>query len=151
MPGPHGSRRARLAARGVPVGALVAPVVPALNDHEIPALLAAAAEAGATFSRWVLLRLPGAVAEILPAWLEEHYPERKEKVLARVRDLRGGRLNDTRFGTRGRGEGVFARHIRDLFLASAKRNGLSARGPELSTTAFRRPGGDQLGLFPDGA
>ena len=140
----------RLAERGVPVGALVAPVVPALNDHEIPALLAAAAKAGATFCRWVLLRMPGAVAEIFPAWLEEHYPERREKVLARVRDLRGGRLNDTRFGTRGRGEGVFAKQIRDLFLAAAKRNGLDPRGPGLSTAAFRRPGGDQLGLFSEG-
>ncbi len=122
-----------------------------INDHEIPALLEAAAGAGATTCRWVLLRLPGAVAEIFPAWLDEHYPDRKEKVLSRIRDLRGGRLNDTRFGTRGRGEGVLARQIRDLFLAAARRHGLDARGPELSTTAFRRPGGDQLGLFAEEA
>ncbi|MFQ5350500.1 MAG: PA0069 family radical SAM protein, partial [Thermoanaerobaculia bacterium] len=140
----------RLAEQGIPVGALVAPVMPALNDHEIPALLAAAAEAGATYCRWILLRLPGAVAEIFPAWLDEHYPERKEKVLARIRDLRSGRLNDSRFGTRGRGEGVFARQIRDLFMAAARRHGLAVRGPELSTAAFRRPGGDQMDLFADG-
>jgi DNA repair photolyase len=139
----------RLAEHGIPVGALVAPVIPALNDHEIPALLAAAAQAGASYCRYVMLRLPGAVAEIFPAWLEEHYPERKEKVLSRIRSLRGGRLNDTRFGTRGRGEGVFAGQIRDLFQAAARRHGLDGRGPELSTAAFRRPGGDQMGLFSE--
>jgi DNA repair photolyase len=137
----------RLAEQGIPVGALVAPVMPALNDHEIPALLEAAAEAGATYCRYVMLRLPGAVAEIFPAWLDEHYPERKQKVLARIRDLRGGKLNDTRFGTRGRGEGVFARQIRDLFQAATRRYGLDGQGPKLSTAAFRRPGGRQLGLF----
>ena len=137
-----------LAARGVPVGALLAPVLPALNDHEIPALLEAAAAAGAKHCRYVMLRLPGAVAEIFPAWLEEHLPERKEKVLSRIRDLRRGRLNDSRFGTRGRGEGVFAKQVRDLFLAAARRHGLDGRGPELSTAAFRRPGGDQMTLFP---
>ena len=139
----------RLAERGVPVGALVAPVIPALNDHEIPALLAAAAEAGATCCRYVLLRLPGAVAEIFPAWLAEHVPARRDKVISRIRDLRGGRLNDSRFATRGRGEGVFARQIRDLFRGAARRSGLDGRGPELSTASFRRPGGDQLGLFPE--
>ncbi len=139
----------RLAERGIPVGVLVAPVIPALNDHEIPALLTAAAEAGASRCRYVMLRLPGAVAEIFPAWLGEHAPGRKEKVLSRIRDLRGGRLNDSRFGTRGRGEGVFARQIRDLFHAAARRSGLAVRGPELSVAAFRRPGGDQLGLFPE--
>ena len=137
----------RLAERGIPVGALVAPVMPAMNDHEIPALLEAAAAAGATYSRYVMLRLPGAVAEIFPAWLDEHYPDRKEKVLSRIRDLRRGKLNDSRFGTRGRGEGVFARQIRDLFQAAARRHGLDGRGPELSTAAFRRPGGEQMGLF----
>ena len=139
----------RLAEKGIPVGALVAPVIPALNDHEIPALLAAAAEAGATHCRYVMLRLPGAVAEIFPAWLEEHYPDRREKVLSRIRDLRGGRLNDTRFGTRGRGEGVFARQIRDLFQAAARRFSLDGHGPELSTAAFRRPSGNQLDLFAE--
>jgi DNA repair photolyase len=139
----------RLAEAGVPVGALLAPVIPALNDHEIPALLTAAAAAGASHCRYIVLRLPGAVAEIFPAWLEAHYPERREKVLSRIRDLRRGRLNDSRFGTRGRGEGVFARQIRDLFYAAARRCGLETAGPELSTAAFRRPAGDQLDLFAD--
>ncbi len=138
---------ARLAERGIPVGALVAPVIPALNDHEVPALLAAAAAAGARHANWILLRLPGAVAEIFPAWLDEHAPERKQKVLARIRDLRGGRLNDPRFGTRGRGEGVFARQIRALFESAARRHGLNSAPLELSAAAFRRPGGEQLGLF----
>ena len=139
----------RLAELGIPVGALVAPVIPALTDHEIPALLEAAAAAGAGYCRYVMLRLPGAVAEIFPAWLDEHYPDRREKVLSRIRDLRGGRLNDSRFGSRGRGEGVFAKQVRDLFRAAARRHGLDGHGPELSTAAFRRPGGEQLGLFPE--
>ncbi len=139
----------QLAERGIPVGALVAPVIPALNDHEIPDLLAAAAAAGAAHCRYVMLRLPGAVAGIFTAWLEEHVPDRREKILSRIRDLRGGRLNDTRFGKRGRGEGVFARQIRDLFLTAARRSGLETRAVELSTASFRRPAGDQLHLFAE--
>ena len=140
----------RLAERGIPVGALVAPVIPALNDHEIPALLRRPPRRAPRHCRYVMLRLPGAVAEIFSAWLDEHVPDRKQKVLSRIRDLRGGRLNDTRFGRRGRGEGVFARQIRDLFLAAARRHGLETRGPELSTASFRRPAGDQLDLFAEG-
>ena len=137
----------RLAAAGIPVGGLVAPVVPAVNDHEIPAILAAAAQAGATEARYVMLRLPGAVAGIFTDWLESALPERKERVLSRIRDLRGGRLNDSRFGIRGRGQGVFAEQIRALFHGARRRAGLGGSGPELSTTAFRRGGGDQLDLF----
>ncbi len=138
----------RLAGEGIPVGGLVAPIVPAINDHEIPAILDAVAEAGATFTRYVMLRLPGAVAGVFADWLEAAYPDRKERVLSRIRDLRGGRLNDPRFGTRGRGEGVFAEQIRALFHGARKRAGLAGCGPALSTASFRRPGRDQLGLFP---
>lgn len=137
-----------LAAAGVPVGGLVAPVVPALNDHEIPAILEAVAGAGAAFTRYVVLRLPGAVAGVFGDWLEAAFPDRKERVLSRVRDLRGGRLNDPRFGTRGRGEGVFAEQIRALFHGARKRVGLARSGPALSTESFRRPRTDQLDLFP---
>ena len=136
-----------LAAAGVPVGGLVAPVVPAINDHEIPSILEAVAAAGAGFTRYVMLRLPGAVADLFVEWLEATHPERKERVLSRIRDLRGGRLNDARFGTRGRGEGVFARQIGSLFHGSRRRAGLARHGPELSTASFRRPGADQLDLF----
>ena len=138
---------AALAEAGVPVGGLVAPVVPALNDHEIPAILEAVAGAGATFTRYVMLRLPGAVAGVFGDWLEAAYPDRRERILSRIRDLRGGRLNDPRFGTRGRGEGVFAEQTRALFHGARKRAGLARSAPALSTESFRRPRTDQLDLF----
>jgi DNA repair photolyase len=137
----------RLAAAGVPVGVMVAPVVPAITDHEVPRILEAAAEAGARRAGYVMLRLPGAVAGLFERWLEEHFPDRKEKVLNRVRGLRGGRLNDPRFGDRMRGEGAFADQVKAMFRTWKRRYGLDAPRPELSTAAFRRPGGDQLGLF----
>ena len=94
-----------------------------------------------------MLRLPGEVEGIFSAWLEEHFPERKEKVLNRVREMRGGRLNDPRFGTRFHAQGVFASQIRALFATACRRAGIEgAWVPQLSTDAFRRPGG-QLGLF----
>jgi DNA repair photolyase len=137
----------RLAAAGVPVGVMVAPVVPAITDHEVPRILEAAAEAGARRAGYVMLRLPGAVAGLFERWLEEHFPDRKEKVLNRVRGLRGGRLNDPRFGNRMRGEGAFADQVKAMFRTWKRRYGLDAPRAELSTAAFRRPGGDQLGLF----
>ena len=138
---------AELAGRGIPTGVLVAPVVPGLTDHEIPAILEAAAEAGALHAAWVLLRLPGAVAGLFDRWLAEHRPQRRAKVLSRIRSLRGGRLNDSRFGRRGRGEGEFSRQIGALFRTAARRHGLDGPRPELSSAAFRRPGGDQMDLF----
>ncbi len=127
---------------------MVAPVVPGLTDHELPAILAAAARAGARSAGFVTLRLPGAVAGLFESWLEEHYPDRKQKVLARIRDLRGGRLNDPRFGSRMRGEGIFAEQIAALFHTAARRHGLDGGFPPLSTAAFRRPGtAGQLALF----
>ena len=138
----------RLAAAGIPVGVMVAPVVPAITDHEIPQILEAAAAAGATSAGYVVLRLPGAVAGLFEEWLERHFPERKEKVLNRVRDLRGGRLYDPRFGSRMRGEGLFADQIRTTFETFKRRYGLDKARPELSTAAFRQPERDQqLRLF----
>ncbi len=136
-----------LSHAGIPAGVLVAPVIPGLTDHELPAILAAAAEAGASFAGYVPLRLPGAVAELFEAWLEAHRPDRKDKVLDRLRELRGGRLNDPRFGSRMRGEGRFAELVGDLFEAGCRRAGISAERPELSAAAFRRPGGEQATLF----
>ncbi len=138
----------RLSAAGIPCGVMVAPVVPALTDHEIPKILEAAAAAGAMSAGYVVLRLPGAVAGLFETWLEERFPDRKEKVLNRMRDLRGGQLYDSGFGRRMRGEGVFADQIRTLFETSRRRYGLEERRIELSTEAFRRPGAvEQLGLF----
>ncbi|HKI06657.1 MAG TPA: PA0069 family radical SAM protein [Thermoanaerobaculia bacterium] len=138
----------RLAAAGIPVGVMVAPVVPAITDHEIPKILEAAAEAGATSAGYVVLRLPGAVTGLFEEWLDRHFPDRKEKVLNRLRDLRGGRLYDPRFGSRMKGEGLFADQIRTTFETFKRRYGLDKPRPELSAAAFRRPGhGVQLGLF----
>ncbi len=136
----------QLRAAGVPVGVMTAPVIPGLTDHEVPAILAAAAEAGAQFAGYTVVRLPYAVAPLFERWLEEHFPDRKEKVLGRIRHLRGGgRLNDPRFKSRMHGEGIFAEQIRDLFTAGCKRAGLGER-PKLSTASFRRSTA-QLDLF----
>ena len=131
---------------GIPVGVMTAPIIPGLNDHELPTILEAAAEAGARFAGYTVVRLPYAVAPLFERWLEEHFPDRKEKVLGRIRQLRGGeRLNDPRFKSRMRGEGIFAEQIRDLFTIGCKRAGMDER-PKLSTEAFRRPR-EQLTLF----
>jgi DNA repair photolyase len=138
----------RLAAAGIPVGVMVAPVVPAITDHEIPKILEAAAAAGAQSAGYVMMRLPGAVAGLFEAWLEEHFPDRKDKVLNRVRGLRGGKLYDPRFGSRMRGEGIFADQVKAVFETARRRYGLDQKRVELSTAAFRRPGqAVQLGLF----
>lgn len=127
-----------LADAGIPVGVNVAPVIPGLTDHELPAILEAAADAGATFASYILLRLPHGVKEIFTEWLENHAPDRKDKVLSRLRDLRGGKLYDARYAVRGRGEGPFADQIRDLFHVTRTKLGLD-RSPALSVAAFRRP------------
>jgi DNA repair photolyase len=137
---------AQLRAAGIPVGVMVAPVIPGINDHEIPSIVKACAEAGAQFAGYVLLRLPWAVAPLFERWLEEHFPERKEKVLARVRATRGGeRLYDSRWRKRQIGEGIFAEQIGSMFEVACRRAGMGAR-PELSIAHFRRPC-EQLTLF----
>jgi DNA repair photolyase len=139
-----------LAAAGVPVGVLVAPVIPGLTDHEIPAILEAAAVAGAGWAGFVPLRLPLGVADLFEQWLETHFPDRRDRVLGRVRQIRDGRLNDSRFGSRMRGEGVYADGIRALFHLARRRAGLEREWPALSSAHFRRPpAGDQLPLFGD--
>lgn len=138
-----------LARAGVPTRVLIGPVIPGLTDHEIPAILRAAADAGASMAGYIILRLPHAVASLFEGWLERHFPGRKEKVLNRIREIRGGKLNDPRFGTRMRGEGIWASQLKAIFLAGCRKSGLETKLPRLSTEAFRRmdPGG-QLGLFP---
>ncbi|MBX3745332.1 MAG: PA0069 family radical SAM protein [Verrucomicrobiae bacterium] len=136
-----------LAAAGVPVGVMIAPVIPAVNDHEIPGLLEAAKLAGACFASYTLVRLPHAVKELFSDWLARHFPDRREKVLHRLEAMRGGRLNDPRFGSRLRGEGMFAYQIQQLFQAARRRSGLEEHGPRLDAGSFRRPGGTQLRLL----
>jgi DNA repair photolyase len=135
-----------LAGAGIPVGVLVAPVIPGLTDHEIPALLAAAAEAGAKFAFYELLRLPLAVAPLFEEWLTHHFPAKKEKILSRIRSMRRGKLNNSQFGVRMRGEGVFAEQISQMFEVARRKAGFAEEGTPLSTAAFRRPGESQLAL-----
>jgi DNA repair photolyase len=136
-----------LTTAGVPVSVITAPIIPGLNDHEIPALLAAAAEAGAIAAHYTLVRLPLAVEPIFTAWLERHAPGQKEKILGRTRELRGGALNRGQFGERMTGAGPAAAQLRQWFEVSARRAGLaepksalniSAR--ELTADSFRVPG-----------
>lgn len=137
-----------LAVAGIPVGVLVAPVIPGLTDHELPEILSAAAEAGATRAGFIMLRLPGTVAPLFEAWLKRHAPDRREKILNRLRDLSDGRLYDAQFGRRQRGEGPFAEQLQQMFEVTCKRLGLARSPPALSNAHFRPPSlGGQLGLF----
>lgn len=148
---PNGRLRAveELAKAGVPVGVMVAPIIPGLTDHETPRILQAAADAGAESAGRVVLKLPYGVKDLFTDWLEKHFPERKDKVLNRLRDLRGGKLYDARFGVRQRGTGLYADHIENVFLLWRRKVGLHRRGPGLSTKHFRVPprSGDQQSLF----
>ena len=135
-----------LTKAGIPTGVMVAPVIPGMTDHEMPAILRAASQAGARFAGYTLLRLPHGVADLFEAWLVRHYPERKEKVLNRVRETRGGRLYDPRFGMRMRGEGEYAEHLSKLFAVAKRQAGLATSRLTLSAAAFRRPHA-QMELF----
>lgn len=136
----------QIARAGIPVGVMVAPIIPGLTDHEIPGILKAAAAAGAKFAGSVPVRLPLAVAPLFEQWLARHYPDRKDKVLNRIRSLRGGKLNDSNFHTRMKGEGIFAEQIAAMFHLAVRKAGLDNPFPKLSTASFCRPGG-QLSLF----
>jgi DNA repair photolyase len=136
----------KLRAAGIPAGVMVAPIIPGLTDHEVPAILAAAAEAGAMTAGRTVVRLPHGVKELFAEWLDAHAPLRKEKVLGRLRDVRDGKLNDSSFGSRMTGEGPFAESIHQMFELHRRRLGLTQHVP-LSTNAFRRAGGSQLDLF----
>jgi DNA repair photolyase len=136
-----------LSQAGVQTGVLVAPVIPGLTDHELPSIIAAAAQAGARSAGYVTVRLPHGVGPLFEQWLAQHFPDRKDKVLHRIRAIRGGKLNDPRFSSRMRGEGIFAEQIEALFALACRRAGLDGRGPALSTTAFRVPSEAQLPLF----
>lgn len=136
-----------LRGAGIPVGVLLAPMIPGLNDHEMPGILAAAAEAGAQSAGMIPLRLPFAVKEIFGNWLTRHFPDRKEKVLNRICSLRGGKLNDAQFGSRMRGQGVWAEQLQQMFQIAARKVGLNRRDYNLSTEHFRRPGGTQMKLL----
>jgi DNA repair photolyase len=140
---------AALSAAGVPTSVMAAPMIPALNDHELEAILAAAASAGVRWAGYVLLRLPYEIKDLFREWLAEHYPDRAVHVMSLIRDMRGGRDNDPRFGTRMRGTGPYAQLLGHRFQLACRRLGLNAvpRIP-LSAARFRPPGpsGAQLPL-----
>ena len=138
---------AALSQAGIPAGVMVAPVIPGLNDHEIPHILLAAQKAGAQYAGYILLRLPYGVAEMFEDWLSRNYPDRMKRVLNRIRAMRGGKLYDSRFKSRMRGEGVFAEQVAKLFSVACTKANIAGHSPRLSTAAFRRAGGSQLSLF----
>jgi DNA repair photolyase len=140
-----------LNAAGVLAGVLVAPVIPALTDHELEEILAAAAAAGARWAGYVLLRLPYEIKDLFTEWLAAHYPQRADHVMSLIRDTRGGRENDPRFGFRMRGTGPYALLLRSRFKLACRRLGIESGGREtLNTAHFRAPGQDggqlRLGL-----
>ena len=136
-----------LAKENIPVGIMMGPIVPGLTDHEIPSLLKAVAEAGAQTANYTMLRLPYGVKDIFQTWLKQNYPDRTNKVLNRLREMRGGKLYDSKFGNRMRGEGVYAEQIGQIFKLYKGRYGLN-RSTSLSTQNFNpHAADDQLSLF----
>ena len=130
----------RLSAQGVPCGVFVAPIVPFLNDKDLEAVLEAVAGAGACTASFTLLRLPWEVKDLFKGWLERHYPLKAAHIMARIRDMRGGRENDPEFGSRMKGEGQYAELLRRRFDVACRRLGLNTERPRtVETGKFRRP------------
>ena len=128
-----------LKARHVPVGIMLAPVIPFINDHEIESIIARSAEAGAEFIGYVMLRLPFEVKDLFVEWLEEHYPLKAEHVMSRVREMRGGKAYQAEWGTRMRGRGIYADLIAKRFDVARRKHGLDVtRRADLRTDLFRR-------------
>lgn len=148
---PHPERRleaiAQLAQAGIPVSANMSPIIPAINDHEIESVVARVAAAGARDVNYILVRLPHEVAPLFRAWLDAHHPDRAAKVMAIIRDLRGGRDNDPNFGSRMRGHGVWADLIRSRFVKARRSAGFGDERLTLRTDLFRPPEGAQMRLF----
>ncbi|MDF0542805.1 PA0069 family radical SAM protein [Sphingobium sp. H39-3-25] len=148
---PHPERRiaaiARLAEAGVPVHACVSPIIPAITDHEIEHIVARVAQAGARGVSFIPVRLPHEVAPLFRAWLDAHYPDRAGKVMAIIRDMRGGRDNDPDFRRRMKGQGVWAALIHQRFVKARRKHGLEQERIILRTDLFRPPEGAQLRLF----
>ncbi len=137
-----------LSEQGIPVRVMVGPVIPGLTEHEIPSILEASSEAGAVAASYILLRLPYGVKNLFESWLQRCYPDRRKRVLNRIRETRGGNLYSSEFHERMKGTGVYARQISELFQVTCRRLGLNRKSMALSAAAFRRPGEKrQLDLF----
>jgi DNA repair photolyase len=134
-----------LAKAGIPVGVMVAPIIPGLNDREIPAVLEGARSAGAVSAGYTMLRLPHGVKDVFQDWLKENFPERLERILGTVRSVRNGKLNVSDFGSRMRGEGPYAEQVQQMFHVFRERLGFG-KMRELRTEHFQRPGATQLTL-----
>ena len=138
-----------LAAAGIPVRVMVAPVVPGITDHELETILEAARDAGATHASWTVLRLPGEVKELFVDWLDTHFPARRNKVLNTVRSMRDGKLNEAQWGARMVGKGAFGAALDRRFAIAIRRLGLQRQGRPLRTDLFVKPprDGRQLSLL----
>jgi len=128
-----------LARAGVPVGVSVSPVIPFLNEPELERILTMARDAGAGSAFSIVLRLPWEVNPLFQQWLQQHVPEKAERIMARVREMRGGKDNDSRFGTRMTGQGVWARLLRQRFEKACERLGLNREKAVLDLSQFRPP------------
>lgn len=137
----------KLAEAGIPVSVNVAPIIPGLTDHELPDILRAAREAGATNAGYIVLRLPYKVKDLFLDWLEQHFPDRKEKIKNRLYDMRGGKLYDSEWGQRMKGEGIFSDQIKKLFEIQTSRLGLNETKKPLTIEHFVKFYGEQLKLF----
>lgn len=138
-----------LSKEGVPVTVNVAPIIPGLNDEEIPAILKAASEAGAKNGSYIILRLPYAVKEVFLKWVEKEFPNRYKKIISKINEFREGKLNSSEFGERFRGKGVTVEAIKQLFKLNCKKYNLNTGYSVLRTDLFRVPlkKGSQLNLF----
>ncbi|MEO8589667.1 MAG: PA0069 family radical SAM protein [Flavobacteriales bacterium] len=136
-----------LTKAGVPTMAMIAPIIPALNEEEVPTLMQAAADAGALTAGYTIVRTNGAVKPVFDNWVHEHFPDRAAKVIAQVSEMHGGAMNDSQFGRRMRGEGEFARTVNQLFKLTHRRVFAGRHMPELNTHLFQRPEEGQLDLF----
>jgi DNA repair photolyase len=137
----------QLAGAGIPVGVLIAPVIPVLTDAELETLLTQAQVRGARSAGYVLLRLPHEVAPLFEAWLDTHHPLKTSHVLNMLREMHGGDVYRAEFGHRMRGAGPYAQLLEQRFKKAARRLGLDGRLPPLDCTKFRKPGSNQLSLF----
>ncbi|MDP2698191.1 PA0069 family radical SAM protein [Thalassospira sp.] len=138
----------KLSTAGIPVIALCAPIIPGLNDSEIENLVAACADAGAQSVSHIVVRLPLEIAGLFEEWLETHYPDRKDKVISLIRQMRGGKIYDAQFGTRMRGTGPIADLIAQRFALARRKHGLTGRSLDLDCSGFKRPSADgQMSLF----
>jgi DNA repair photolyase len=137
-----------LRKRGVPVSIMIGPIIPGLNDHEIPAIMEAAANAGAQSAGYTMIRLNGAIAEVFEHWVGEAFPDRADKILNQIKSAHGGQLNDSQFGKRMKGEGLMVQSIHRLFeLSKAKYFSSAPKRPLLRTDLFVKTNKGQMGLF----